>query len=568
MANNISDTINKIFSEEIYKNRNLTLTKHNVSNKLIRNKLSKVQQDNYELIKNFNKRQSGPETLFKEKKKFINENNDNDIIFKKNKNKNNFIKIENNFNSTIKKILKKDNSKGENNYYIDNKFYINENVLNRKKTKKAKFNLVENNKEKENNIEELKTNEKKLKRNRTNTKRNLKNIIMIEKQKYPKKETVFDRIKGNIKESNNEIYNDDNISLKKRQKKGTHLKPKRPYINSIKTLDSKFKLYNSIKLKKNTNMINNINGKRISGDNNSSNFLKMNMDNNNDSNNSNEKTIKTNKSEKTKKSKNKLKIDDKDKESNFFESSKFSEESGNNKENKDSNNNKENIFINKNSNNKNKLKNGQGSSSYKNNNSNRSRKKNENNKNTNNIIIYDNQSNEEDNKSQNNNKYSSELSDFDDKEKGSDNDNDNIENKNNNDSDIENSTKKQIEYKYIKREEEALSIIPEQDNKKKFSEDINQNIEIIKPENLICLENNLNKNKKRNSKNVEIQKNNIIINNNISNNITVHKKESELKQDDIKIEEEEDENKKNKEHNRKGKSYKVKVRKKFPFCCL
>ena len=75
MANNITDKINKIFSEEINKNRNLTLTKHNVSNKLIRNKFSKDPQDNYDLIKNFNKRQSGPENLFTEKKKFINENN-------------------------------------------------------------------------------------------------------------------------------------------------------------------------------------------------------------------------------------------------------------------------------------------------------------------------------------------------------------------------------------------------------------------------------------------------------------------------------------------------------------
>ena len=366
MANNITDKINKIFSEEINKNRNLTLTKHNVSNKLIRNKFSKDPQDNYDLIKNFNKRQSGPENLFTEKKKFINENNDNDISCRKNKNKNNFIKVEKNFNSTIKKILKKDINRDENNYYIDNNFYINETVLNRKKTKKAKFNLEENYK-KENNIEEIKSNEKKLKRNRTNTKRNLKNITMIEKQKYPKKETVFDRIKGSIKESNNEIDNDDNISVKKRQKKRTQLKSKRPYIKSIKTLDSKFKLHNSIKLKKNTNMIKTNNDKRVSGENDSTNFLKMNMDlsndDNNESNNSNEKTIKTNKSEKTKKSKKSKKskktsgVDEKDKESNFFESSKFSEDSDSNKEDKNSDNNKEDIFINKNSYNKNKLKN-------------------------------------------------------------------------------------------------------------------------------------------------------------------------------------------------------------------
>jgi hypothetical protein len=61
-------------------------------------------------------------------------------------------------------------------------------------------------------------------------------------------------------------------------------------------------------------------------------------------------------------------------------------------------------------------------------------------------------------------------------------------------------------------------------NKKLFYGDINQNIETIKPENIITLEQNITKNRSI-SRNLELKKNNIIINNNVSNNITVHKKE-------------------------------------------
>ena len=89
---------------------------------------------------------------------------------------------------------------------------------------------------------------------------------------------------------------------------------------------------------------------------------------------------------------------------------------------------------------------------------------------------------------------------------------------NNNESNNEESLNKKIHYKYNQREGGVLSIIPEQDNKNMFYEDINQNIEVIKPENVISLEKNTNKGKK-NSRNVEINKNNIIINNNVLRNI-------------------------------------------------
>ena len=81
------------------------------------------------------------------------------------------------------------------------------------------------------------------------------------------------------------------------------------------------------------------------------------------------------------------------------------------------------------------------------------------------------------------------------------------------------------------------------------------------------LEQNYNDDKTK-RRNIEIQKNNIIINNNVSNNITVHNKKEldDTKKDDYKIE---DENtNKNIEKSKRKKQYVVKARKKFPFCCL
>jgi hypothetical protein len=135
---------------------------------------------------------------------------------------------------------------------------------------------------------------------------------------------------------------------------------------------------------------------------------------------------------------------------------------------------------------------------------------------------------------------------------------------NNDDEDIYESKNKKIQNKYNHKKGDGLAIIPEGENKKILYEDIKRNIKIIKPENIIMLEQNYNDDKTK-RRNIEIQKNNIIINNNVSNNITVHnKKESDTKKEENKKEEEN----KSSEKNKRGKSYKVKARKKFPFCCL
>ena len=135
-----------------------------------------------------------------------------------------------------------------------------------------------------------------------------------------------------------------------------------------------------------------------------------------------------------------------------------------------------------------------------------------------------------------------------------------------NDADVDESISKNMKDKNSHKKRGRLSVIPEQDNKKIFYEDIKENIEIIKPENIITLEQNFNKDSTK-RRNIEIQKNNIIINNNVSNNITVHhKKNSEEKKDDNK-DEDASTNKKI-EKNKKGKQYVVKAKKNFPFCCL
>ena len=117
MSNLISNKINEIFSDELNYKRNSNLIKQSKSNKLIRNKFQKDQNKNYELIKQFNKRQS-EEDYHKEKMKFFNENNDNDISIK-NRNEQ-IIKDEN----TIKKYIKKDSKKNLLKYLDNENDYI------------------------------------------------------------------------------------------------------------------------------------------------------------------------------------------------------------------------------------------------------------------------------------------------------------------------------------------------------------------------------------------------------------------------------------------------------------
>ena len=72
-----------------------------------------------------------------------------------------------------------------------------------------------------------------------------------------------------------------------------------------------------------------------------------------------------------------------------------------------------------------------------------------------------------------------------------------------------------------------------------------------------------------NNINLQIPKNNIIINNNVSKNIkniiTCYKKESDILNEETKKTEKNIEEKTEK---KKGKQYTVKARKRFPFCCL
>ena len=568
MSIHIGNKINDIFSEELNLNRNIKLFKKSTSNKLNKNKYLEDKDKNYEIIRQFNKRQSKQEdSYFKDNIKFVNENNDNDISIKKGKKKEN--KDENNIKQINKKPSKfaiKDYLDEDNDIFIDRKdlervkiksFHQKNNkdvescfrgILNKdsKKIKKTKFLIGEK------KPEENKNYQNNSKRKKINTKRTMKNIVMVEKQKYPKKETIFDRIKGSIKESNKEISNDNDSQLKKGIKKNTSLKSKKFLNKSIKMFDTNFKMRETTRTKKPGINIAKNSENKVYVEKDSSDFIKLNLDLlNNNSIYSNSKTVKTLKTEKSKNTGKKLKVDiNKNSENDFFQSSKFSN-SDSKEESKYSPNNKDDIFFNKNSkkinNNNNIMESSKGLKIVKNPSGKIMNKK------SNNLNVYDNKSIK---KSQNSSFIDSSSSDSDE--------NSNDGSKKQKNSKLDNSINKKFQFKYT-HGEGVLSIIPEQDNKKVFYEDINQNLELIKPENIITLEQNIKRDKNI-SRNLEIKKNNIIINNNVSNNITVHKKGSDSKNEEIKKEEET--NKENNLSKKKGKPYKIKVRKKFPFCCL
>ena len=568
MSIHIGNKINDIFSDELNLNRDIKLFKKSTSNKLNKNKYIEDKDKNYEIIRQFNKRQSKQEdSYFKDNIKFVNENNDNDISIKKGKKKEN--KDENNIKQINKKPSKfaiKDYLDEDNDIFIDRKdlervkiksFHQKNNkdvescfrgILNKdsKKIKKTKFLIGEK------KPEENKNYQNNSKKKKINTKRTMKNIVMVEKQKYPKKETIFDRIKGSIKESNKEISNDNDSQLKKGIKKNTYLKSKKFLNNSIKMFDTNFKMRETTRTKKpGINIVKNSENK-VYVEKDSSDFIKLNLDLlNNNSIYSNSKTMKTLKTEKSKNTGKKLKVDNnKNSENDFFQSSKFSN-SDSKEESKYSPNNKDDIFFNKNSkkinNNNNIMESSKGLKIVKNPSGKIMNKK------SNNLNVYDNKSIK---KSQNSSFIDSSSSDSDE--------NSNDGSKKQKNSKLDNSINKKFQFKYT-HGEGVLSIIPEQDNKKVFYEDINQNLDLIKPENIITLEQNIKRDKNI-SKNLEIKKNNIIINNNVSNNITVHKKGSDSKNEEIKKEEET--NKENNLSKKKGKPHKIKVRKKFPFCCL
>jgi len=125
-----------------------------------------------------------------------------------------------------------------------------------------------------------------------------------------------------------------------------------------------------------------------------------------------------------------------------------------------------------------------------------------------------------------------------------------------------------------------ILILPEKNNEnnnenKDKNNDINQNMNIISPGNFISIEYNINHGKK-NERDLEIKNNNIIINNNESNNITCYRKDLRNK-NEIKERINEDVNIINENNNGyneyinsqnniiKGKK---KPRKRFCFCCL
>ena len=526
MTNNIDNKINEIFSEELDNNRNYIFHKKKSSNDIKRKKYMIDVTDKIKAIKKLKTKQNIQNNYLQEKNKITNENNNNanDISTKNIVSNSN--RTQKNVNFQSKNIVKKSSFKkvkdpikaqdfaldesdlirtrghsihNFNKKKLENRF---KELLNRespRRAKKSKF-IIEENKnddEEDDNIDELK-------KRKLISKRSYRNIVMILKEKNPKKPSLFEIIKGSIKEPNKDKNYEENISLKRKSKKNTQVKIREVFSKSIRTNKP-----NSLKSKNFMISSNKNSDMKSLKENDSDDFIKSKKGSKNEENNINE-TIKSNNIKKS--------------EYEFFESSQFSYGS----KNKEEKSNSSNSDIN--DNNEGKKVSG---------------------KNNNDAIKINN--NEESNSGNSSNSDSSE---------------------NNNDSDEKNINQKQIRYKYNHMKDGVLSIIPELDNKKNFYEDINGNTDAINPNNIISLEKNskqdyYNDNDNINNNNLEMPKNNIIINNNVSKNIkniiTCYKKESDILNEDNKKTEKNIEEKTEK---KKEKQYKVKARRRFPFCCL
>ena len=575
MTNIIIKKIDKIFSSELEHNRNLILTKEKGSNTLIKNKCKNKIEDNFGIFKIFNKRQSDQDDNYKGHIKLINNNKGiQKDIDKNNTNKNKKAILKKETDTEVKNFLEDEdspindrqinrdkiiiNSYNDKNYSSPESYIKGQQGKESKKGKKTRFYVKPKTEEKNNNS--------KFKRKKTRKKKSIKNIVMIEKQKYPKKETIFDRINRRINEAKNNIENSDNISEKKQKiKNSTIIKPKNIFTKSTKIENCK--LNNSIKIKYPSINIKLIQKKEINPDNDSSNFIMK----NHDSVNSNNKTVKT--CERKKGNTLKLFMSNNDSDKDAYQSSRFSKSSDSKENNlsKLNDNTKSDIMSKHSFKDNNKIKNIRVVSSFH-----KDFKKYSSGKIPHLLFIKDNNmlDDKSNNKSYTKSKFSKQNSISPSVSNNIDSENNKtdkeIETKifdHNDDVDIDESKNKKIQNKYNHKKGDGLAIIPEGENKKILYEDIKRNIKIIKPENIIMLEQNYNDDKTK-RRNIEIQKNNIIINNNVSNNITVHNKKEldDTKKDDYKNE---DENtNKNIEKSKRKKQYVVKARKKFPFCCL
>jgi hypothetical protein len=161
----------------------------------------------------------------------------------------------------------------------------------------------------------------------------------------------------------------------------------------------------------------------------------------------------------------------------------------------------------------------------------------------------------------------------------------NLENRNDSQNKLKrlSNKKKDIHMPYqISRRVNNIFIFPKEKNNNIY-ESHNQNMNIISPGNIISIEYNINHGKK-NERNMGINNNHIIINNNESNNITYFKKDIHVKNDDMdtqnnfpqRIKEiNEDKTNKNTQINQMSidkknntKKSEKKSKKKFLFCCL
>ena len=463
MTNIIIKKIDKIFSSELEHNRNLILTKEKGSNTLIKNKCKNKIEDNFGIFKIFNKRQSDQDDNYKGHIKLINNNKGiQKDIDKNNTNKNKKAILKKETDTEIKNFLEDDdslNSFNDKNYSSPESYIKGQQGKESKKGKKTRFYVKPKTEEKNNNS--------KFKRKKTSKKKSIKNIVMIEKQKYPKKETIFDRINRRINEAKNNIENSDNISEKNQKIKNSPIiNPKNIFTKSTKIVNCKLNnsiiiIYPSINIKK-------IQKKEINPDNDSSNFIMK----NHDSVNSNNKTVKACEQKKG----NTLKIypSNNDSEKDAYQSSRFSKSSDSKENNlsKLNDNTKSDIMSKHSFKDNNKIKNIRVVSSFH-----KDFKKYSSGKIPHLLFIKDNNmlDDKSNNKSYNKSKFSKQNSNSPSVSNNIDSENNKVDKEieikifdNNDDVDINESKNKSIQNKYNHKKGDCLAIIPEGENKKYY----------------------------------------------------------------------------------------------------
>ena len=259
MTNNIDNKINEIFSEELDNNRKYLFHKKKSSNDIKRKKYMIDMTDKIKVIKKLKSKQNIQNEFFQDKYNLTNENNNNaNDTPTKNVTSHSNRAQKKNINLLSKNIAKMNSYKkikdpikiqdfildekdlmrtrehsihNINKKKLENRFAELLNRESPRRTKKTKFIIEENKNDDDEDDDKI----EELKKQKLISKRSYRNIVMVLKEKKPKKPSLFEIIKGSIKDPNKEKNDEENISLKRKPKKNTQVKIRKIFSKSIRT---------------------------------------------------------------------------------------------------------------------------------------------------------------------------------------------------------------------------------------------------------------------------------------------------------------------------------------------